>query len=124
MLIISSLSGMFFAILFVVVDFPIDLSEVGIIIYASTLFLIAIRNSTVSINKSIEELGDKYSLYVYIIHIAVNGVVGLMAKLVGVEELGVYLWCRPTIVAFASIVGSIFIYMAISLIKKQFLGHA
>jgi hypothetical protein len=118
-LIVSSLLGVLFAVFFVAFDLPLNLSEVGIILLATSLFLLAVNNPSISINKKVEILGEKYSLYVYLIHILVAGVISKFIKLIGKEEALWYQWTNPIAVALVSIIGSIIIYHMINAIKKS-----
>lgn len=108
MLVGFALIGEFLAILFVVINFPIDFSEIGVIIYSIALFALAIRNPSIHISRKIEKIGDDYSLYIYIIHIAVGGILEMIVQFIGWNQFRIYLWIKPIVVVLISIVLSIF----------------
>lgn len=108
--------GGLFAAVFAVLEVSVDLSEIGIVIYAFSLFTLAINNPTLSVNGYIEKIGDKYSLYIYILHIVVSGAVGRLARVIGQQESMWYLWTRPIIVAVVSIIVSIIMYSVVNFV--------
>ncbi|MGN1156123.1 MAG: acyltransferase family protein [Agathobacter sp.] len=110
--------SLIFGLFFRLCDLPLDLSEIGIMICATSLFLLAINNPSVSIHKEIEKLGDTYSLYVYIIHIFVSGVIGTCAQMFHQENTLWYAWLKPLIVLIVSIIGSIVIHHLVVKIKQ------
>ena len=69
-------AGILFGILFMgmrrFLPILIDISYVGAIMYAVGMFLFAIFNSQFSICKPLEIIGEKYSLYIYVLHILIN----------------------------------------------------
>ena len=68
--------------------------------------LLAINNSDISISEKVASLGDKYSLYVYIFHLAVAGVLSLLTKKIGWYDNIFYLWGRPIVVIVLTIIFS------------------
>ena len=81
-------------------------SGFGVVVYSVSLFLLAINNSDISISEKVASLGDKYSLYVYIFHLAVAGVLSLLTKKIGWYDNIFYLWGRPIVVIVLTIIFS------------------
>lgn len=109
-----SVVGALFALAFVVCRFPVDLSEVGIVAYGAGLFLLAVRKPEVSLSGFVEKLGGIYSVYIYVIHLAVNM---LLEK--GMVQMGPggtvwFAWVRPIIVAVTSVIAG--------MVLQKFLG--
>lgn len=81
---------------------------VGTVVYSISLFLLAVNNPRVRLSEKIESLGDKYSLYIYIFHLAIAGVISLFTKKVGIYEN--ILWGRPILVIALTIAFSMCFY--------------
>ena len=97
------------AVAFTLSDFPINLSEVGIVLLAASLFLLTVNNPRKSPNSFVEKLGRDYSLYVYLFHIAMDRVLMSFANFFGVSSLEWVQWLRPILVAECSVAMAMFI---------------
>lgn len=106
------------SVLFVLKILPIELSEVGNTLYSVALFILAIKNPEISISKSVEKLGENYSLYVYILHLLVAYFVGFTAKFAGIYYYSFYDWVHPVIVVILSIIASMILYRVINRSKS------
>lgn len=106
-LMIAGICGVLFSIFFVSLPFTIDLSEVGTIVFSSSLFLLAVKNPTKSVNLKIEKLGDTYSLYVYIIHILLISIYDHKLLRIGKQNDVFILWTKPIVIVILSIAVSI-----------------
>ena len=118
-LILSAIIGAGFSVVCLILDFAVDVSEVGIIVYAVSLFMLAVKNPQVSFSKKIEALGDKYSLYVYVIHIAINGLLSFVVKKVGIDDAVWFMWSRPIIVAVIAVIVSVVLFKVMNLFKNK-----
>jgi peptidoglycan/LPS O-acetylase OafA/YrhL len=78
--------------------------------YSILLFLVAIKNPTVHINKAFEFIGDKLSLNVYIWHIIVARVISVFINHLGFAQNSIYLAIRPIFVVFFTLLLSLAIY--------------
>ena len=87
------------ALIFTLSDCPLDFSEVGIVVLASSLFLLAVNNPQKLPSTYIEKIGRDYSLYIYIFHIAIGNVLAFAANKVGVASMVGYYWLHPILVA-------------------------
>lgn len=58
--------SIFFTIICVVLG--LWLLEIGVIALSGSMFILALKNPEVSVDKHIEILGDRYLLYVYVLH--------------------------------------------------------
>ena len=94
-----------------------NFSEFGIVIYSTSLFLLAIKNPTVHINKTFEFIGEKLSMNIYVLHIMVNIVIGKIIGKFGFEENLAYLWAKPVIVALIVLVISYLLSRLAQLIR-------
>lgn len=119
-LISASMLGALTAILFTVFSNTINLSEIGTIICAVSIFLMAANNPSVSINKNIERLGESYSVYVYVLHILIGHVLGFFAQMAGWQNNVIYVWTRPIIVVVISVIASVCVYHIIENISKKY----
>lgn len=81
-----------------------DFSQIGIIIFAVSLFLLAVNNPNISVGGSIEKIGRKYSLDIYIFHILVAMIFTKMLIYVG-DDLFYIMWLKPIMV----VVGTFFV---------------
>lgn len=103
--------GAVYIVICMVFAWKVDITEVGVVVYATSLFLLAVKNPKKSINAKIEILGERYSLNIYIIHIAAHRVFDIvMNKFVGVSKTNFYMWMSPIFVVVFSILGSVFIH--------------
>lgn len=102
-LLFLSIFGAVFAVFLEVVCIPIDLSEIGIIIYSTSLFLIVVMYPQISTRNIIVLLGTTYSLYVYVIHLAVAYFYNAIFSILHIEQTQPLSWIKPIIVLMFSV---------------------
>jgi hypothetical protein len=90
--------------------FTPNFSEFAIIPYSTLLFLLAIKNPTVHINKTLEFIGDKLSLNVYILHIIIAKILGVIILKLGFDQNNIYIFVRPIVVIFFTLLVSWILY--------------
>jgi hypothetical protein len=90
--------------------FTPNFSEFAIIPYSTLLFLLAIKNPTVHINKTLEFIGDKLSLNIYILHIILAKVLGVIILKLGIDQNNIYILVRPIVVVFFTLIVSWILY--------------
>ena len=91
--------------------FEPNFSEFAIIIYSTSLFLLAIKNPTVHISKIFEFIGDKLSLNVYIWHIIIARILNVFINHLGFAQNSFYLEIRPIVVVISTLLISWLIYI-------------
>lgn len=92
-------SGFFIALLPLLFPLPQSLGLIGYIPYAMGLFALALKEPNRSVCKSLEYVGEKLSLHVYLLHEPVAGVLSILcANLlkVNVQE-NLWLWLHPVL---------------------------
>lgn len=111
--IIMAVIGGFACVVQSVYDFPNIIRSVGTILYAFGLFLLTLDNPGKSMCRTIEYIGEKLSLYIYVLHVLVDAVVGFgLRNILDIDTNSkVYLWLRPIIVLIATIIVSWTIYI-------------
>ena len=90
--------------------FTPNFSEFAIVIYSTSLFLLAIKNPTVHVNKAFEFIGDKLSLNVYIFHIIIAKVLKVFIIHFDFAQNDYYLAIRPIVVVFFTLLVSLIMY--------------
>lgn len=80
-----------------------DCSELGIIIMSLSLFVLTLKNPTKVYFKTLEIIGNRYSLDIYIFHILVNTVVLKMITKAGLVDNIAIMWFHPLVVAMATL---------------------
>ena len=85
-----------------------DFSEVGIIVASISMFIYAIKNDIFIIEKSIEIIGRKYSLNIYIYHIIVFVIVTKVFKIIGINYLMMVELIKPILVVLLTLFFAIF----------------
>ena len=106
-------------IAFKVFDLKIDLSEIGITLYATGLFLISIRHINISRNRILEEIGQKYSANVYVFHVAIGSFLSIILKLARADDCEIIMWAKPLIVVLLSLLWSRVLFAAIGFLKLK-----
>lgn len=118
----TAIVGLVIAVLPIIIDSKLKFSVVGYIPYATSIFLLAIKNGEKSLCKPLEYIGDKLSLWIYIFHVPTSSVVHMFVhKLLGIDtEIGLYPWIHPVITVCAVIViAYVFNFMLEKLKKRQ-----
>lgn len=119
-LIVMLIIGCIIAVIPKVVDISLKFNVIGTIPYAFGLFCLALRNPEKSICKTIEYVGDRLSLNIYIFHVLMNGVVGYIFRLLNVNtEADLFQWFRPIIILVATIFVSWVVYRLKLLTRKK-----
>ena len=117
---LMAVGGGVLTIMPVVFDIPVKFSAIGYIPLALGLFLLTLINPEKSVCKPLEYIGDKLSLFIYILHMNVDGVLYLMIALVGIDsENSLFLWTRPFIVITLSIIASLLLSIIIRFCKRN-----
>ncbi len=101
-------------------DLTFKFNVIGYIPYAFGLFSLTLKNPSQNLCKPIEFIGDKLSLYIYIFHVLMDGVVGYaFHSILSVNtEENLYLWLRPIVVLVATIITSWVVYKMLILAKR------
>ena len=81
-----------------------DFSEIGILIASVAMFAYAIKNEEFIIGKLIEDIGYKYSLWIYIFHIFVNIVLVKGIKVIGLNDVMLINGMKPLIVVLITLI--------------------
>ncbi len=120
-LVILASLGCVIVVLPVVIDLPFDFSSIGYIPYSFGLFALALKNPTQKTSKSLEFIGNKLSLNIYIFHAPVGGAIGVFAEHLGqgITSHVLWTWCRPIVVLFSTILLSWIIYIVCNAYKRM-----
>lgn len=111
-LVLISIAGCIIAVIPLVFRLQVKFNSAGYIPYAFGLFSLCLKNSDKSIFKPMEFIGDKLSLYIYIYHVLIAILIGFVAKFCGLNrESLIYLWSRPIVVLFTTLMVSLTCYM-------------
>lgn len=94
----SGIVGILFKISCLFYDIGVDVYEIGAILFALSLFLFALKNENVGKDSLWEKLGKKYSLWIYLYHMIIFGILTLYEGKVGLQGLSWYPWCKPILV--------------------------
>ncbi|WP_408071413.1 acyltransferase family protein [Butyrivibrio sp. JL13D10] len=99
------LLGEFIAFFHVIFKSRLDFSCVGIFLVSASLFIAAIKYKDISVSKTIEYLGDKLSLNVYIFHSIIAWIFVVVAEcLLPIDTAnGLFPWINPVLTAVATI---------------------
>ena len=98
-----------------------NMTEIGVGPGVIALFIWAIKNNGKSINRKLENLGDNYSLNVYILHLAIAGLLAIPISRTTFVNATWYQWMKPVIVAGLAILVSMILH-AVTHRKKGGLG--
>ena len=102
------------ALMFVTVNirvFGIDVSQIFKIWCAVEVFLLTLRLPDKKGIPFFEQIGEKYSLYIYLSHYLIGTLISAVLKKAGTPQW-VYAWILPVVVIFVSILVSAAIYAA------------
>lgn len=111
--------GALIAPVFEIFNFKIDLSEIGITLYAIGLFLISMKQINISRNKILENIGKNYSAGVYVFHLAIAGVLSKFLRIARIDNLVIVMWIKPIMVVLLSILWSMILFHTVSFVKKR-----
>lgn len=90
---------------------------IGSIIAAVAMIIYSEHNPSKVFSNCLYTIGNKYSLFVYIVHISVGIILDRMAKMANLIDNIVYLTTKPIIVIIGSIVFAITFYKTLNFIK-------
>lgn len=91
--------------------FPPNYSEFAIVVNSTSLFLLALNNPTVHVNKAFEFIVDKLSLNVYIWHIIIARILNVFINHLGFAQNSFYLEIRPIVVVISTLLISWRLYI-------------
>ncbi len=92
---------------------------IGSIITTFFVFLFAIKNPKLYINKTVEFIGEKLSLYVYIFHMLGLYIINLIANFINVSDNLAFRWSRPILVIIFTIGISYLIDLVMNKVKNK-----
>lgn len=120
-LLFAGVIGMCITCIPIIFSLKVNFSSVGYIPYATAIFLFAIKNDGYSISQTIEYLGGKLSLWVYIFHVPMSIVISYVcSKILKIDiQSSLFLWCFPIVTAVAVI---IFSYLFEKIIYRNVVG--
>ncbi len=112
-LVLGIFSGTLIVIIPTLFDTYFKFTCIGYIPYAISIFLFAVKYPTKRMSVLIEFIGAKLSLYIYVLHSLVGPVMNTFFKhLFNINiESNLYLWVRPFIVLFVTLILSLLIKM-------------
>lgn len=111
-LLVLIIVGSVIAVIPTALDLPLKFNVIGYIPYAFGLFALTLKNPSKSICRPVEFIGDKLSLYIYIIHAPLARAVGFSFRnFLNVNTLAnPYLMFRPIIVLLITLIMAWIIY--------------
>lgn len=118
-LIIISVIGCIIAIIPTLLNLSFKFNVIGYIPYAFGLFTLTLKNSSTSVCKIIEYIGKNLSLYIYIFHIIIDGIISFIINNILKINDSIYLWCRPVVILFCTIIVSYIFYYIMNKIKER-----
>lgn len=86
-----------------------DFSQIGLIVAASAMFVYAINNGEFVLNRGLEVIGHRYSLYIYVFHILVNICLKKIEKITGVVDLTWFMAVHPVMVVLMTLLVAVVI---------------
>lgn len=89
----------------VIINTRINFSYACCVVSTTAIFLLAIKNPSVETGKFVQYLGDKLSLYVYISHYIIRGILFVLVEKFGLFSTDnvIYTWIQPLLVVAISI---------------------
>lgn len=96
-----------------------DIFELGAIITAITIFSFSYKNPNMYISKSIETIGVKYSLFIYIMHILIAMIIKTIFEILSLSTYSWYQYIFPIIVPIATLIFAILWSKIIGLVKSK-----
>lgn len=116
-LIALGLVGLLFSELANFIYLRLNIFYIGTIIFSLSLFIFAQKNSQVCINNKIENIGVKYSLYIYVTHILFYLIINSVGNTFGIEANMMFLSLKPIIVTFITVVSGVVFYSIVNKLK-------
>ena len=102
--IIAGILGLLFSFIGIM-NVPIKgIGEIGTITYSVCVFVLGACNGELVINRTIEKIGEKLSLFVYVMHVCIGSVLDNIASWCGCRQEIWYLWTRPVLALLVTLV--------------------
>lgn len=89
------------------------------IVQVFALFMLAVKNSELNKSNIIEKIGDKYSLFIYIMHMMVMMIIVALYEFLGVSGNVVLEYMKPIVVLLLTIGFAVLFYSIKNLVVKQ-----
>lgn len=103
-LVVLAIIGGIISLLPILFDMPINFSVVGVIIYSLAIFVFINKLPNKSYCKSLEYIGSKLSLNVYVFHVLILSVVTYVCHFLNIDiKTGFGGWFRPLLIVFLAI---------------------
>ena len=92
-------------------DLPVRFNVIGYIPYAFGLFALTLKDPGKSTCKPMEFIGEKLSLYVYVLHVPVCAAVIYASRLLKIDtNSDLFLWCKPILAVIVTLLVSLIPY--------------
>lgn len=120
-LIVSAFIGCVAVVLPAVLRSTVKFGMLGIIPFAFSLFALALKDPNVSICRPLEFIGEKLSLYIYLLHVPVRGVIIFLFGRVFRSNIysKIFLWTKPLMVLLSTILISMAIYASSKRLQRK-----
>ncbi len=92
---------------------------IGTIVAVFSIFILCIKNGSKSISSPIERLGEKYSLFVYVLHIFIIKVVAYLSDVIKISDFTLWGYLKPITVIVLSVAFSIAVQKLIDALKYR-----
>lgn len=91
------------------IDVTVKYAYIGVLLTAPSLFLLAIKNPKVKFGNAIDYIGDKLSLFIYILHVPIFNVLTIVCEHFGlnIKALGVISYIYPIMILIVAVVVAI-----------------
>ena len=116
------IAGAIFGEILMVVEYWLYESQdyyIGTVITTFFVFLFAIKNPKVYMSRTVEWIGDRLSMYVYILHMLGMSVVGLLGSFMKVSDTLIFGWLRPVLSILVTLGMSYMIDWMIGMVKQK-----
>lgn len=91
---------------------------IGSVFLSVGIFLFSVLCQELSVPDFLEEAGEKYALFIYVLHPAVKEILQGAAAVSGIEMLPVYLWTKPVIVCILTTAAAAGLHRMFTSIRK------
>lgn len=110
-LLLTALLGWGITLSAILLKTKVNYNSVGVLLTAPALFMIGIKNSNIKVNNLVEFVGDKLSLFIYILHPLVSILIMYVVKFLRINWEGAYLYVHPIITLIVTIGVSLLFYL-------------
>lgn len=111
-LLIVAAAGSFITASAILLKTKTNYEYLGVLLTAPALFIFGIKNNEMKVNSAINFIGERLTLYIYILHFIVSWLILIMLGQLAVNTQGVYAYCHPVITLAATTVIAIPFYYA------------